>query len=522
LTSVQTFQELRCPHCGGPITAAGDSQIIKCDFCGTSQQRMDVEKYISQLRADVYGWVRSLVPSATVGVQNVDPVARSQIFEQSLKGEVSSRLTTASMQLMKIGAGPLFLPPYSGPFQSMIVSISIDPKEMLSQGAKFQGLRPFAVSEDHVAFMSDAIATTETLGYLSNVIRIYNGPVQRSYETISRNFGSAASTLEGDKSRTGAALRMRGLASLSKSTELMIQGDLGKAEEKLVESEKYLSTSLTEVIRQPSTVSWYPGIKAETGMAGSMRSILQSVQASRTYAATHLEALSRFEAYVKGFEIARASSGRILSSGERLDPETFKEMSASFKDVSLAKAGSPVVNGLGSGNVWVACWLAEVSYSFETGALFMKRGQGVQERLLVSGTFTMHPHYIQSSPQVLVTDIFSVRSQSSFSDRIMGREKTLTTGTAYSSLTPTKMRLPSSAPVVPAFCTRAEAEKMANVYLERVRQQLQGKMRIGIPSVNQLVYVGGTINNGWLEVAGLPRSMFLFLGDANTIRQYSI
>jgi hypothetical protein len=66
---------------------------------------MDVEKYISQLRADVYGWVRSLVPSATVGVQSVDPVARSQIFEQSLRGEVSSRLNSASMQLMKIGAG---------------------------------------------------------------------------------------------------------------------------------------------------------------------------------------------------------------------------------------------------------------------------------------------------------------------------------------------------------------------------------------------------------------------------------
>ena len=51
-------------------------------------------------------------------------------------------------------------------------------------------------------------------------------------------------------------------------------------------------------------------------MVGSMRSILQSLQASRTYATSHLEVLSRFEAYVKGFEIARASSGRILSSGE--------------------------------------------------------------------------------------------------------------------------------------------------------------------------------------------------------------
>ncbi len=483
---------------------------------------MDVEKYISQLRADVYGWVRSLVPSATIGVQNVDPVARSQIFEQSLRGEVSSRLNTASMQLMKVGAGPLFLPPYCAPFQSMIATVNSDPKEMLSQGAKFQSLRSFAVSDDQGAFMSGAIATTETLGYLSNVIRIYNGPPQRSYETINRNFASAASALEDDKSRTGAALRMKGLASLSKSTELLIQGDLGKADEKLVESEKYLSTSLTEVIRQPSIVSWYPGIKAEMGMVGAMRSILQSVQTSKTYVGNHLQALSRFEAYTKGFEIARASSGRTLSLGERLDPETFKELSTFFKDVSLAKAGSPVVNGLGSGNVWAACWLAELSYSFETGALFMKKGQGVQERLLVSGAFTMHPHYILSSPQLLVTDIFSVRSQSSFSDRIMGREKTLTTGTAYSSLTSTKMRLPPSAPIIPAFCTRADAEKMANIYLEKVRQQLRGKMRIGIPSVNQLVYVGGIINNGWLEVPGLPRSMYLYLGDDNTLRQYSI
>lgn len=483
---------------------------------------MEIEKYISQLRADVYGWVRSLVPSAAVGVQNVDPVARSQIFEQSLRGEVSSRLTTASMQLMKIGSGPLFLPPFTRPFQNMVAFAASDPKEMLSQGAKFQGLRPFAVADDQVAFMNEAIATMETIGYMSNVIRIYNGPAQRSYETISRNFSSAASTLDDDKSRSGAALRMRGLASLAKSSELMIQGDLGKADEKLVESERYLSTSLTEVIRQPAIVSWYPGIRAEMGMVGSMRSILQSLQASRTYATSYVEVLSRFEAYVKGFEVARASSGRVLSSGERLDPETFKEISASFKDVSLAKAGSPVVNGLGSGNVWVACWLAEVSYSFETGALFMKKGQGVQERLLVSGTFTMHPHYIQGSPQFLVTDIFSVRSQSSLSDRIMGKEKTLTTGTAYNSLTPAKIRLPSSSPVIAPLCTRAEAEKMANFYLERVRQQLQGKMRIGIPSVNQLIYVGGTMNNGWLEIPGLPRSMFLFLGDASAIRQYSI
>jgi hypothetical protein len=54
---------------------------------------------------------------------------------------------------------------------------------------------------------------------------------------------------------------------------------------------------------------------------------------------------------------------------------------------------------------------------------------------------------------------------------------------------------------------------MANIYSERVKQGLQGKLRIGIPSVSQLVYVGGTIDKGWLEVPGLPTSMFPYVGD---------
>ena len=496
--------------------------MVKCDFCGTSQQRVDIEKYISQLRADVYGWVRSRGAQATFGVQNVDPVARAQIFEQTIRGEVTSKLGAFNIQLVKIGAGPLFLPPYTRPFQSMVTMVSIDPKEMLGQAAKFQGLMPFAQSENQTAFMSEAVATAETLGYISNVIRIYKGPAQRSYGTISKNFENAAAILERDKSRSGGAARMRGLASLSRGTELMIEGDQSKADAALLDAEKYLTASLTEIIRQPSTVSWYPGIKSETGLVDSMKSVFQSVQASRGYTSNNMDVLSRLEAYVKGFEVARASSGRTLLSGERLDPETFRELSTLFRDASLAKAGNPIVSGIGSGSVWVACWLAEVSYSFETGVLFMKKGQGVQERLLVSGTFTLHPHYIQSSPQILVTDIFSVRSASTFSDRMMGREKSLTTGTGYASLTPSKTRLPSSRPIIPPFCTRAEAEKMANIYLERVRQQLQGKLRIGIPSVNQLVYVGGIFNNGWLEVPGLPRSMFLYVGDETVLRKHAI
>ena len=520
---MQNLQTLSCPRCGAPLPSTSSMEIITCEYCGTAQQKVDVERYIDQLRADVYGWVRSIVPTASVTVTTVDPVARAQIFEQSIRGEVTSRIGSINTQLLKIGSLPLFVPPYARAFQSTTLAGSVDSKEMLAQAARFQGLMPFAQSEDQSSFVNEAATASETLGYISNVMRIYADPGPRSYKTVSKNFEGAMASLEKDKSRSGAAMRMKGLASLSEGTALMIEGDLKAADGKLAEASTSLTAALGEVMRQPSIASWYPGIKAERGMAESMKSVLEAVRASRTYTPNHLESLARFEAYVNAFEGAKASAGRFLYSGDQLDPETFRELSTFFRDVSLAKAGTPSVSAIGTGGIWVACWLADVSYSFETGALFMKKGQAVQERLLVSGTFSTLPQYISSQPQVLVTDIFSVRSESSFSDRFMGREKTLTTGVGYATLaSPGRSAIPSSSPVIPPLSTRAEAEKMANIYLEKVRQRMQGKLRIGIPSVTGLVYVAGSISNGWLAVPGLPGSMSPYVGDQNFLTGSSL
>ena len=523
MNETQNSQSLKCPNCGAPLSAALDKEIVTCAYCGVAQQRVDIEKYIAQLQAEVYGWVRSIVPAAPMSVANVDPVARALIFEQSIRGQVTSRLGSINAQLTKVGSAPLFLPPFTRAFQSMAPGAGSDSRDLLGQAAKFQGLASFAQSDDQSGFITEAVATSEALGYLSNVMRIYVEPKERSYRTVSKNFESAAASLENDKWRGGAASRMRGLASLTEGTALLIEGDLTGAEGKFADADKSLAAALGEVMRQPAVSSWYPGIKAERGMVESMRSLLEALRASRAYSPNHLESLGRFEAYVKGFERARLGAGRLLFSGEHLEPETFKELSAFFRDMSLAKAGGSTVNAIGMGRIWVACWLVDLSYSFETGALFMKKGQAVQERLLVSGVFTSQPQYIPSQSQVLVTDIFSVRSESSLSDRLMGREKTLTTGIGYAALGASRRAsLPSSSPVIPPLCTRLEAEKMANIYLERVRQRLQGKLRIGIPSVTQLVYVGGTLSNGWLQVPGLPSSMFPFVGDEKTLSESAI
>lgn len=513
MSGVQTFQSLRCPHCGAPLPGDVDSEVITCEYCGVAQRRLDVEKYIEQLKADVFGWVRSIVPAATVNIATVDSVARAQIFEQSIRDQVGSRLGSINAQLTKMAAGPLFVPPFTKPFVSFDIGGAGYSKDMLTQAARFQGLSPFAQSDDQNAYLGEAISATECLGYLANIMGVYSAPSERSYRTISKNFENAAKGLQNDKSKIGAANRMAGLALLSEGTALLFEGDLMKAKDKMVEADKAFTTALGEVMRQPTTASWYPGIKAEKGLAGSMVSLVEGFQWVKSFSSSS-EMLGKFESYARGFADAKAGIGKMLYSGDRVDAETFGNLATAFHDVCSARAGNSSVYALGTGGTRVACWLADLSYSFETGALFMKKGQSVQERFLVSGVFGFFPQYITTQPQALVTDIFSVKSESSFTDRFMGREKTLTTGIGFSALGGlTKGKLPASSSVVPPYCTRIEAEKMANIYVEKVRQRMQGKLRVGMPSISRVAYIGGAITNGWLTVPGLPTSMSIFTGD---------
>lgn len=496
---------------------------MTCEYCGVTQQRVDVEKYVEQLRAEVFGWVRSIVPGGVQNVAQVDPLARSQIFEQSIRQGLSSKFEAMSLQLVKIGSSPLLAPPYAAPSPSLGGEVAFDSKFMLGEAAKFQGLSSLAQSEEQASFLTQATATAETLGYLLNITRIYSEK-ERSYKTVANNFESAAESLGRDKSRSAGAARMRGLAFMSHAIASFAAGDVRDATEKLDSAEKWMTVASTEVMSQSSLIAWYPGIKAEKGMVGSLKALAEGLKASSAYSSSSADSFFRFGKYMMAFEAAKRTTGKTFSTGSFIEPDIFKEICASFREISLAKAGNPAVNAiLGGGAIWVACWLAEINYSFETGMLFMKKGQAVQERLLVSGIFPLRADLIMTAPQYLVTDIFSVQSESGFMDRIKGNEKSLTTGIGFSYLGQTrKASIPYTGIVIPALSTKLEAEKLANIYLEKVRQRLQGKLRIGIPTITQLLYVGGSIRDGRLSVPGLPDSICPYVGDEKALLGFAV
>lgn len=498
-------------------------QIVTCEYCGVPQERANAEKYLNQLRTEVFGWIKTMIPTGVQSVSQGDPVARSQLFETVVRPRVEEEINMRNMQLIRLGSGVLFPPLFTSTAQ-LESEIPLDSKAFMTEAAKFQGLLQLPQTEDQVAFMNDVVATTESLGYISNAAKQLTEAKDRSFKTIAKNFQSAYESLNNSDQKKGGAKRLQGLALMSLGVSAMLEGDMTDASLKVQEAQTKMAESLTEIMGALSLAAWYPSIKAEGTIAESTAMVIKASQAAITAGIRPIEIVQRFERYVKSFESARVRTGGILSSSRKIDTATFKEISTSFSEATQAKLGTFSINTLGgAGQTWVACWLADLSYSFETGVLFMKKGQAVQERLLVPGTVSLFPERLTGAPHQIATDIFSVTTASGFWDRVSGKEKTLTTGLGLNALAQTrKSTIPPSSSVVPVYCTKAEAEKAANIYLERARQRLFGKLKIGIPSVTQVVYVSGNLYDGKLQIPGLPDSMSPYVGDAAALQALAV
>lgn len=519
---MQTLETLRCTNCGAPLPDMRSGEFIKCEYCGYSQRLADVEKYLEQLKTEVFGWIKSMIPTGvSAGMQTTDPIARSQLFDNVIKPRITEEFNPLNMQLIKYGSYYLTVPLFATappPF-----AVSVDPRVPLNSAAKFEGLAPLAVSDEQISFINNLISTSEALGHIMNIVRLSNEK-SRDYKLITRNLESAVESLNRSPSKVAEVQRFKSLALMSGAIVSLLDEDPNGALLKLQEADRWTSESLKNSIKNPSTAAWYPGIKAEKTICDGLKAIAEASQSSIKAGIKTSDVLAKFAKYVSAFEEARGRSGLTFGKNNLVDPNTFQEVSKNFKDVIQGRVGdSSVVGLIGSGNVWLACWSADLNYSFETGALFMKKGQSVQERMLINGTFTLYPDQAKSASHTFVTDLFSVRAPSGFWDGITGKEKTLTTGIGYNALSQIrKTSIPASASVIPPYCTKDEAEKMAEHYLSQVGNQLRGKLKFSVPSITQLIYVSGEITGNNMNIPGLPNSMALYVGDSAYLERLSI
>jgi hypothetical protein len=507
---------LRCSSCGAPLPADSTSQIITCQYCGVSQQRVDAEKYYDQLRTDVYRWVQSMVPVGVQTAGQIDTVARAQIFESSIRQGVEARQNAMNMQLLTACSNQLLVPPFLSAPSHFAVSGTIDSKSMLNEAARLQGLAPFAQSDSQTTLLSNTTITSETLGYVSNIMRMLSSSEPISYSTVARNFHGASESLAKDPSRSSGAKRMDALATANDGIALMIQENLDDAQRKFIDASLQLQDAQKSVITQTAIISWFAGIKSEVNLVDSLKTAVEGAQAGMATGLSATESMKRLETYSKAFEASRKAVGMLLHSGDRIDPDTYRELCNNFAAVNMARSGQKpvkVLSGSG-GSIWIACWVVDLNYTFATGALFMKKGMMVQDRLLLPALFPLNPSRLTQAPEEAVTDVFSLKAPSSYWERMRGKEKSLTQDVGFAS--DSQLRdapIPARAVVVPPLSTKFEAERTVNMYLERVRQRLQDKLRMGIPSVSKIVYVSGNVQgDGRFAMGSIPAALQPMVG----------
>ena len=167
---MEEMMALRCKYCGAPLdeeAVKSDSPYVTCSSCGTTQQKIDAQAYLNQLMGQVRSWVNQAMPGgfSMAQSQNVDSVARHNIFMTSFKPRIDMEYTTYKFGMNNLLSQVLMVMPFS-------VNNSLKANHTSTQafefGAKMNEIAPLAVSDDSSKIMAEVSKSTDAYALLIN------------------------------------------------------------------------------------------------------------------------------------------------------------------------------------------------------------------------------------------------------------------------------------------------------------------------------------------------------------------
>lgn len=479
---------LRCKYCGAPLSeedVKGDDDYVTCPSCGTTQQRLDAKAYLDQMMAQVRSWIGKAVPGgmSVATNQNVDPVARYNIWTQSVKPKLDVEFGEYKFSLTSFLSNPMLVMPFT-------VSNKVTPKhttERLFQfGEQLNGVSPLAVDDESQQYIKTARGLTDAYAMLANNSKLFRENKPGRYLLMVNNFNTAAQDFRDSEGYEPAAVRFEGLAAACQGCERMLDGDIptamgnfDSALEKLRKAKKDCITNMKVAIMGQALGTEISEVEALSETAKTVNAL----------GGDPLKTLSQVR---RLFTYEYPSVGRW---GPMLrDKNRLAEVFGNMKAATASTTGAEGVNiAAGPGNVLVPFWQVKLDYSFQTGSLWKKKAVEVEETLLVSADFVIDGRCL-AHPADAVTDVFANVQQAGFLDRLAGNEGSISSSAgikaAVDSVAPNSIG--TRAVVVP-LSTKREAELIAENYVAGVNNP---KLRLSNPDVVRLIYVPFTLEGG--------------------------
>jgi len=502
MTEIDKLIGLRCPQCGAALPETG-RELVKCTYCGTSVRIEDANKYVEHLKGFVIEWIRSALPLGLSAVYSasVDPLARHNIFLQNVLPSLNAEFSRVQSDAFECFGTPLIMPPFVK--HSFAHGPQKDPRTLFSYSAKLSSVQPLAVDPNDQTTVQRMDQLSRAYAHVLIALDLMDKAASSSYKIIAENFAIAGKTLE--RSNITLSTRLMALSEVYLSLDDLLS-------EKLVESRKRINkakTSLEEAIAK-STLDinlsiCTSALEQELEVAKTVLMIIDLVESGMR--AESLEIVRRVENLFE--TICTCSQVNSPSWKHRFENLGRYSEITSWLCMSLdAKNGkTPIKIAPGIGSVLFPFWVADINYTFGTGALWMRKGKCVKETALAVASFPLYHSFVQS-PSEVVTDIFSRRPDASLAGSIIGSEISISTGETISRLIQIAMlKTASGFAIVPPLSTVSEAKQLMNDYLQQVSRRLGGKLQVASCEVSDIVFVPVDLNTGFVNYHGILGSI---------------
>jgi hypothetical protein len=484
---------LRCPYCGASLPKT-EKELVKCKYCGTTVRIEDANKYLEHLKGFVIEWIRTALPLGISAVYSpsVDPLARHNIFVQNILPSLNAEFGKVQLDAFESFAVPLIVPPFvKYPFSS---GRQKDAKSFFSYDAKICSVQPLAVSADDQAVVEKMGGLSRAFAHVLIALDLMEKVQVGSYKIIAENFAVAAKALE--KPYETLANRLKALIEVYLSIDDLLSKKTAESRTRINKAKTILEEVITKSTLDINLSICVSAIEQELEVAKTVSLIIDLMEAN-VYA-DPLETVRRVGNLFERISICQVCGPDWKQRFENLG--RYSEITRWLCIILDAQRGrTPIKIASGMGNVLFPFWVAEINYTFGTGALWMRKGKYVKETALVAATFPLYQNFALY-PSEVVTDIFSRRPDGTLVGSITGAETSISTGENVSRLVQMGVLRPASGyAIVPLLSTVSEAKQLMNEYLQQVSMRSGGKLQIASCEVSDVIFVPVDLSTGFIN-----------------------
>ncbi len=489
---------LRCKSCSAPITANPSDEIVRCEYCGSSQRMVDARAFFDQMMLQVNSWLRQAVPGGIQagGAGSVDPVARQMVLASNIMPRLTSEYGEYRFSCFNILSHPMMVLPRMT--ERGIASL-VDSQRVFLFQAKVQSVLPFAVDDEAKGTLSQINGISVIYGYMLNNVALMADTKLERYHFMTQNFDAAASSIKEVAGFAALKERFEALEKLSRGLDLLTDLHPSDAMPYLRDARARLGVSKDIASKDFDMAIMLQAIDKEMSLANSSIHLAETISlgTSSDTAEGMVPILSLLDLMCSLQDVPNPqwrARFKEQTHHERILKSVNEAMKAKMGDGGLKVLPS-------SGSLLLPFWVVDLPYTFQTGALWKTQGVEVTESFLIAATFPAEPAALSGTdPSLVLTDIFRGRSSGGFLDdtirSLSGKETSISGGGAIrDALRNCGLCRPSGVRIVPPLSTEQDAIILAQEYVARACQTdrtIQKKLRLSSPRVVELVYAAAS------------------------------